>query len=408
MVRVQLSAAVAAAAIVVVGSAGAQVTQPVAEITLTPAERGALLPLKQAVDARNWTLATSLAPAARAAARSENARYVAARLQLETAIATQNRTAQNEAIGAVLDSRRAGPQEQVELLRQYASLAYDAGNMGAAERALNRALGIAPEDAEILSMLGQINRSQNKTTQALGFFQRAVRATAVSGRPLPESRYKAALALAEQAGQRGVALEIARSFIAAYPRPGNWRDVLMVFRTVGTVDAGQQLDAMRLMRSAGALAGERDYLGLATALDQAGFPAEAKAVIDEGVTRRHVTASDAAVRALITSTTPRIARERAGLTALLTQARAPTATATQARNAADILYSHGRYAEAAELYNLASTRVGEDPEVLNTRQGMAMAMAGRRSEAGAAFSLATGSRSDLAALWSTWLTSRPS
>jgi tetratricopeptide (TPR) repeat protein len=366
-----------------------------------------LLPVKQAVDARNWAGASALLPAARAATRSDISRYVLGRLELEIAVATQNRTAQRQAIDAIAASRQASQEEQLELYRQIAGISYDAGNLNAAESALNRAIQIAPNDAESLSMLAQLNRNRNNQTQALAFFQRALRSADLAGRQLPQSRYRLALMLAEQAGQRGVALEIARSFIAAFPTPANWRDVLIVFRTVGTIDPAQSLDSMRLQRAAGALAGERDYLALATALDQAGHAAEAKAVLDEGVTRRMVTAGDAAPKALLARLAPLVTRERSGAAAQLTQARTATATAAQARAAGDTQLSLGKYAEAAEMYRLAQTRlVGEDPELLTTRLGIALAMAGQRAEAETAFRAATGTRAELAALWQVWLRAR--
>ena len=412
MVRVGVGAAVLAAAMFSAPliSAGTASAQPAGQLagglTLTPAERLSLLPLKQAVDARDWATAASLVPTSRAAVRSEQARYVVARLQLEIAIATQNRAGQNQALIALIGNSTPGSQERVELLRRYAAVAFDAANPEVAEGALNQALQLAPNDPETLSMLGQVRRSRNNNPQALGYFQRAISSAAAQGRTLPESRYKVALALAEQLGQRPAALEIGREFIRAYPTAANWRDVLMVFRTVGTVDPADALDAWRLMRAAGALAGERDYVAMATALDQAGLPAEAKAVIDEGIARRHVTASDAVPRALVTGANPRIARERGALSGQIAEARAATATATQARTAADTLLSHGRYADAAELYRLALGRVGEDPSLISTRLGIALALAGQRAEADAAFRAASGPRSSLAALWSIWA-SRP-
>jgi len=402
MTSVKLSVAAAALMAASLGAApatGQNAAQSANTVTLTPAERTALLPLKQAIDARNYAAAAALVPAARSAARSESARYVLGRLEHDIALGTQNRPGQVTAINAIVASRKAPPEELVELYRQQAGIHYDTGNLNQAQAALNRAVQIAPEDAESLSMLAQLSRNRNNPTEALAFFQRAVRSADASSRQLPESRYKVGLALAEQAGQRGVALEIARSFIAAFPTPGNWRDVLTVFRTVGTVDPSESLDAFRLMRATGALAGERDYLGLAQALDQAGHAAEAKAVLDEGVARRMVTASEAAPKALLTALGPRITRERSGAAAQLTQARGATGTAAQARAAGDTALSLGRHAEAAELYRLALTRVGEDPNLVYTRLGIALARAGQRAEAEAAFRAVTGTRSELATLW---------
>lgn len=380
--------------------------QTPAAITLAPAERTALTPLKQAVDAGNWALASSLIPAARTAVRGADARYVLGRLELAAAIGTGNRVAQNEAINGVLNSRRAPVDEQVELLRQAAGIAYDSGNLNDADGLLNRAIALAPNDAEALSMLGQLERNRNRAVEALGLFQRSSRAALAEGRALPESRYKLALAQAEQSGQRGVAMELARAFIAAYPNPANWRDVLIIFRTLGTADAAQVVDAWRLARATNALAGERDYLAAAQAMDAAGFPAEAKAIIDEGVARRILTATNASARTVLTAVGPRITRERGTLAAQLATARGATGTATQARTAGDAHLSHGRYAEAAELYRLALTRVGEDPGLVNTRLGIALAMAGQRAEADSAIRIVVGPYAEIAALWAVWLVNR--
>ncbi|HEY0114743.1 MAG TPA: tetratricopeptide repeat protein, partial [Allosphingosinicella sp.] len=375
-------------------------------LTLTPAERTALFPLKQAVDARNWAAASAMLPAARSGVSSAGGRYALARLELDIALGTQNRAAQIQAINAVLETRQAPADEEVELLRQYAAVTYDAGNLNLTEAMLTRALRAAPNDPEALSMLAQLHRNRGNNPQAINFFQRALRAAEASGRRLPESRYRLALALAEQAGQRAPAVEFARLLVSAHPSAINWRDALIVLRTVGTPDPSQNLDALRLMRATGALAGERDYMLLAQALETAGLPGEVKAVLDEGVSRGMIAAADAAPRALLASATQRATRERAGLTALVNQARGATATATQARAAGDALYGYGRYAEAAELYRLALTRAGEDPNLVNVRLGAALAAAGQRAEAEAALRAVTGPRAELAALWLAWATRR--
>jgi Flp pilus assembly protein TadD len=120
-----------------------------------------------------------------------------------------------------------------------------------------------------------------------------------------------------------------------------------------------------------------------------------------------VAPGDAAVRALLTGVTQRGTRERSGLTAQMSQARGATGTAAQARTAADALFGYGRYAEAAELYRLALTRIGEDPNLLNSRLGASLAMAGQRAEAEAALRATSGQRAEIAGLWLAWLARRP-
>jgi tetratricopeptide (TPR) repeat protein len=72
---------------------------------------------------------------------------------------------------------------------------------------------------------------------------------------------------------------------------------------------------------------------------------------------------------------------------------------------ADAFYSYGQYAEAAELYR-AALQKGAEANLANTRLGAALAMAGQRAGAEAAFREVTGPRAVLAQFWLLWLSTR--
>jgi Flp pilus assembly protein TadD len=72
----------------------------------------------------------------------------------------------------------------------------------------------------------------------------------------------------------------------------------------------------------------------------------------------------------------------------------------------DAVYSYGDYAQAAELYRAALQKGGQDANLVNTRLGAALAMAGQRAEAETAFRSVTGPRAELAQLWLVWLSGR--
>jgi tetratricopeptide (TPR) repeat protein len=191
---------------------------------------------------------------------------------------------------------------------------------------------------------------------------------------------------------------LARGLVGAYPTPAHWRDALLIYRATADLDAQATVDVLRLMRAAGALAGERDYFDLADALNRGGYPGEAKAVIDDGVARGQINASAPTFREILTSATPRIAEDRRDLPASITAANA-AATGTAALRTADALFGYGRYPEAIALYRTALTKGGVDANVVNTRLGMALALSGNRAEAEAAFRAVTGPRAELAAYW---------
>ena len=72
----------------------------------------------------------------------------------------------------------------------------------------------------------------------------------------------------------------------------------------------------------------------------------------------------------------------------------------------DAFYSYGDYPQAAELYRAALQKGGQDANLVNIRLGAALAMAGQRAEAEAAFRSVTGPRAELAQLWLVWLSGR--
>jgi hypothetical protein len=196
-----------------------------------------------------------------------------------------------------------------------------------------------------------------------------------------------------------------RMLLQAYPNPVNWRDSIHVYRTLAGGDPASTLDAMRLTRSAKALSGERDYLELAQALNGSGLASESKAVLDEGVAARMVDPAEGQFKALIASSAKDATAQRAGLAARQTKAAA-AATGVEALAAADATFATGSYAKAAELYQVALTKGGVDPALANNRLGMALALAGQRTEAEAALRAVTGPRAELASLWLLWLSQR--
>ena len=101
--------------------------------------------------------------------------------------------------------------------------------------------------------------------------------------------------------------------------------------------------------------------------------------------------------------TRRIAEDRASLPGQRTARACRRATGRAARQTADAFYGYGQYAEAAELYRAALQKGGEDANLVNIRLGAALALAGQRAEAEAAFRAVTGPRAELAQYWLIWL-----
>jgi hypothetical protein len=146
-------------------------------------------------------------------------------------------------------------------------------------------------------------------------------------------------------------------------------------------------------------------MSYAEIVHQSALSGEAKAVLDEGISRGALRAQDGTVAQLLATATRRMGEDRTGLDAQIAQARSAP-TGRLARAVGDALYGYGRHGEAAELYRIALGKPGEDRNLLNLRLGAALALAGNRAEAETAFRAVSGDGAGLAQLWLAWLARR--
>ena len=368
-------------------------------------ERAAFLTLKTALDTKNYAGAETAVRAAQNAATSSYARYLASALQLRLGAETNNRGLQTTAIDAMISSGAAPAAELPQLYRSQAALLLDAGKYEKAEASLARAAELAPNDPDVLLALAEVKILRKKNQESVPLMERAIAVRRTAGQAVPESWYKraAAVALANRAVPEAVRLT--RELVMAYPSADNWRDAILVYRDAAPADANARIDALRLLREAKALAGERDYMELAQALSAAGLNIEAKATLDQGVAADMVDPAKATFKELIASTGRQATAERKTLASLESKAMA-AATGAAALSAGDAHLGAGQYAKAAALYQAAIQKGSVDAGVAGTRLGIAHALAGQKAEAEAVFRTLNGPRADLASLWLVWLGQR--
>jgi len=381
--------------------------QPSTVGQLSREETAAVRPLYDAVHAQDWAGANAALPAAQAGVQSPAGRYIVGQLILEMGRGTQNQQLQQQAVEAMLASGGAPAEVVPQLLAAQAGFALQARNFAAAEAPLTRLVELNPNDVDRIGQLAAVKVQLNKRPEALTLYRRAVQLGEANGGHAPEALYRQSLALAYEARTAAPAFELARTLVTHYPTPENWRSALGVYRDLAGESGGAELDIGRLMRAAGVLVSERDYYVYAEAANRAGLPGEVKSVLDEGFARNVFQNASTQARTLLTAAGAQVGEDRASLARLRTQALA-AAEGRVARRTGDAFYGYGQYAEAAELYRAALQKGGEDAGMVNLRLGSALAMAGRRAEAEAAFRAVTGGdRLDLARFWLLWLSTRP-
>lgn len=368
---------------------------------LSRSENAAVLPLYQAVQGEDWAAARAAIPAAQAGAESANARYLVGQLMLAAGRGAQDSQLQGQAVDQMVASGGA-PQEQMgPLLNAQADIAIQSQNWPTAESALTRILEGDPNNVQRITTLAQVKLRLNKNDEAQALFQRALQVSTAGGQAAPEELYRRLLASAYEARQAQQSNELSRQLVRAYPTPTNWRDALLIYRQLGNIDGALDMDSRRLMRVAGALESEADYVEFADQLNRAGLPGEVKSVLDDGVARGKLRAGGVHGD-LLARANGAVAEDRAGLAGQRASALA-AADVRPALGLADAYASYGQFAEAITLYRAALGKNGADANIINTRLGAALVQSGQRAEAEAAFRAVTGPYAELASFWLLWL-----
>ena len=372
--------------------------------SLSTAECEALAPVLQALGAGDWAAAQAALAAAQAAAQGGDARYLVGQATLRIGIETGNAALQAQAVDAMIESGAAQAAELPRLLRHQLDFALQTRDFDKAERALARLVQLNPNDPDLVLSQAALRSQRGDAAGALALYRSAIQGRESAGQPVPEDWRKRALALAYSNRMGPEALALSRELVAAHPTAENWRDALIIYRELGNPDPSLNLDLYRLMRAAGALAGERDYIEYAEAANSASAWGEVKAVLEEGLSRNAIAGNADYARERLAASSRRAAEDRP----TLASQRAEVLAGRDARDVvrlADAFFGYGQYAEAAELYRAALEK-GGDANLVNTRLGAALALAGRRAEAEAALRAVTGPRRGLAEYWLLWLSRR--
>lgn len=357
-------------------------------MSVTKQESRALLALGEALRRPPAVQASALA-AARQAAKGPDALYWLALLELELGRLRQDDALRARALDRLIPSPRTTEEKLPSYLDVRGGIAFKAGDFATARTLWTRLLALKPDDPDVLGNLAQVRVAQGDAEGAAGLLDQSLAEREKLGVRASAASYRQRLTMLQK-GPVGAAAAAGQALVGAYPTAAHWREALVVYRQLAAPTGGQEIDLLRLMRAAGALARTDEYLRMAQLLRQAGQAAEAKKVLAEGQARGLVGPAGSPAREIIAEVERDLPRERARL-----------ASAPQAES----LVAAGRYAEAEARYRAALAAGEGDPGEINARLGMALVQAGRRSEAEAAFREAAkaGRYADLAQFWLLWL-----
>lgn len=370
--------------------------------------KGAAL-VESAIQAKNWAAAKAQLDVLKPTASGEDEKYYIEVFTLQVAVGLND----NAAMVPALDALIANPKTPQADLGRYnffrGDFADKAKQYAQAVTYYQRArdLGYAPNGANLNLLIAQAQIRGGQVAPGVAAIDAAIKAEEAAGRKAPEAWYKfAASALYTSGNKAGAAQWLSRQ-VAAHPSADAWRSSLLVFveqaGTGGaTLDADERLDILRLMRATGAMAGESDYYQYAEAAQRRGLPWEARAVIDEGRASGKVSKPNPRLDPIYTQAT---GREKAEVPLAQEEKRAAAAAnGTVAMATGDAYLASRNLPKAIELYRLALQKGSVDANLVNTRLGIALALAGQKAEAKTALGAVNGgTRGEIARFWLAWV-----
>ena len=364
--------------------------------------RKPLQDLFDAVRAKNNENFAALLAAAEAVAKSPDEKYFVAKLRLEHAINLGDRAAQAAAAKDVIASGAAQPAEAQELQTFLTRMAINSGDAGQAESYYAGLIAANPNYLDSIVNLARAKMDLKKDGEALDLLRRAITLARSKGEAAPEAWYRNALQIAYKQNNAALAAELARDVHQAYPTKENFKNLIAVSATEVAKDEQAYVDLLRLMQASGTLDNAGDYLRLAEHLEFERNWGEAKSVLEAAARAGKTSPRHAAVLSRVSA---KVAEDKAALPGAEPKARS-AADGKLAASLAAVYAGYGDYNKAAELYRLALQKGGVDANLVNTRIGIALAQAGQRAEAEAAFRAVSGPRTAVANLWLAWLAQR--
>lgn len=377
------------------------------------AYNAASAPLKDKANA-DYAAAKAQFPAVKAAAKSKDELFQAGSLAYQIANKTDDKALKYDALTMMAESGKGGVDTQGQINYALFETAQAQGNMDVARAALQRAIDmnysfdatfsdgskgkIGPDEMRLSVMRTYADADQPQ--QGVDYIVQQAEKASANGKP-SETLLRGGYVAAFQNELGPQATKLGEMWVANYPSPTSWGDVMATQRTYFSPTEPAVLDALRLLARTDALRTERDYTDYINAADARRLPTEVSRIIASGIDGGQLKASDQFIQDAKTEANSRSKGEKSDLAELAKDARASGADAGLITSAANSHLSTGEAATAEELYALALTKPSVDQAQALTRMGIAQVEQGKYAEAQATFAKVQGdgARKNIADLW---------
>lgn len=354
----------------------------------------AIVALQQAITANDAAAFPGALAAAKAAASTNQDRYIIGRLQLNKAFTDKDNVSMKSAIDDIATSQVLDNATVARLYTGLGSSLYSAKQFDQAAAAFERGLALDPNNVDLMTNLAESRFAMGRKAEAVPLLQKVLAARLAAGQKPDEALYRRMFDIAYDS-KLPSSVEIGKQWVAAYPNPTSWRNALAVYQNINKPGVEEVLNLLRLMRATGALSNPADFSLYATAAADQGNFVEAQAVIDEGLSKQAINANDRLIKEIIDGLKAKPKATAADLATAIKDAK----TGVACLRIGDRYYGLGDYAKAAELYRMAEGKGGVDANIVNMHLGMALARSGDKAGAAAAFKKVGGPNAQIAQYW---------
>lgn len=344
-------------------------------------------------------------PAVLAAVETADDRFLAGNLSLLLGNKLNDPALQRQGLELMLASGKADPAQVGQLQFFVGSLAYNAGDYGAARTALQAALDAGYTQDNPQGLIAESYFKEGQAAQGLDYLKGLIEEQKAAGQEVPEAWYLRGLKVAYDNKLTDKATEWSALLVANSPTERNWLQALQVVNSLVSADAQARLDVLRLMALTDSLSQRSEFETYVATLDPRVLPSEAGKVLATGVEKGAFQPSDpfyAETKRIVDSR----ASSEAELAADYESEAASAADGKPAFNAGDVYLSIGNYAKAEEMFKLALNKGGVDRNQVLTRIGIAQVHQSKLNEAKDSFAQVSGERAPVARMWTAYIESR--
>jgi len=350
---------------------------------------------KLAAAGKNKEALAKLKEADAVGGKSPNESYLIERTRASAAVAAGDNDTAARAFEAVINSGKLSAAEQPKFTQALAGIYYRAKDYPKAITWIQRSLKDNPNDSQMHDLLIQTYYISGKLNEAAKELQSSKAGSESSLQMLANIQLK-------QNDKEGY-VQTLEKLAGSYPKTSYWADLLNRVSGKPGFSSSLSLDVLRLRLANGLLTKPGEYMEMSQLALQAGNPAEAIKIIDQGYKKGALgTGSDAArhqrLKDLAAKTQTEFDAKQPALEAEAVKAKDADALA----NMGYALVSEGKADKGLALLDQAvKLGTAKNPEAVKLHQGIAQFIAGKKPAALATLKTVKGKEgtADLARYW---------